>query len=136
MTGKESDGDPEPAGPHGARGRRLSTQEARLAIFDEASAIVEAEFSTSALRIDEVARRVATSPRQLQRIFSEVEGVGFRSHLRHVRMSRAAALLHSTDVPVKEVARDVGYGDPSQFAKTFRRTYGVSPSEARAKGGS
>jgi transcriptional regulator GlxA family with amidase domain len=112
-------------------GRRQATQEARLAIFVEAAEILARDYWRP-LRIDEVARRVATSPRQLQRVFADVGGLGFRSYLRRLRMSHAAELLATTEIPVNEVARRVGYIDASQFSKAFKRTYGVSPSKARA----
>jgi transcriptional regulator GlxA family with amidase domain len=112
-------------------GRRPATHEARLAIFAEAAEILAGDYSRT-IRIDDVARRVATSPRQLQRVFAEVGGIGFRSYLRRLRMSHAAELLATTAIPVSEVARRVGYRDASQFSKAFKRTYGVSPSESRA----
>jgi AraC family transcriptional regulator of adaptative response / methylphosphotriester-DNA alkyltransferase methyltransferase len=106
------------------------TAEAHESIFEEAAGIVASEFSRP-LTIDEIARRVSTSPRQLQRVFADVGGLGFRSYLRRVRMCQAARLLASADIPVKEVARRVGYGDPGQFSKAFKRTYGLSPSQSR-----
>jgi transcriptional regulator GlxA family with amidase domain len=117
-------------GASGRAGRRPATQESRLAIFAEAVEIL-ADESSRPLRIDEVAGRVATSPRQLQRIFADVAGIGFRSYLRRLRMSKAAELLATTPFPVKEIARRVGYGDASQFSKAFKRTYGISPSQCR-----
>lgn len=114
----------------GRAGRRPATEEARLAIFAEAVEILAKEWARP-LRIDDVARRVATSPRQLQRIFADVAGLGFRSYLRRLRMARAADLLATTALPVKEIARRVGYGDASQFSKAFKRSYGVSPSQLR-----
>jgi transcriptional regulator GlxA family with amidase domain len=118
--------------PHCQSQHRPYTREARQAVFEEAVEIVAAEFS-SPLKIDDVARRVSVSPRQLQRVFSDVGGTGFRSHLRRVRMAHAAELLRNTGLPVKEVGRRVGYGDASQFTKAFKRAYGVSPSESRAR---
>lgn len=118
-------------GASGRCGIRPATQEARLAIFTEALEILAREWRRP-LTIDEVARRLATSPRQLQRIFADVAGLGFRSYLRRLRMSRAAELLATTALPVKEVAGRVGYGDASQFSKAFKRIYGVSPSQSRA----
>ena len=111
--------------------RRASTDESRRAIFDQATAIVAREFARP-LRIESVAERVAVSPRQLQRVFSDVCELGFRSYLRQVRMSRAAELLVGTELPVSDIALRVGYRDPSQFSKAFRRTYGTSPSRMRA----
>jgi AraC family transcriptional regulator, regulatory protein of adaptative response / methylphosphotriester-DNA alkyltransferase methyltransferase len=122
-------------GENGAQGgRRPVTAAAHTAIFDEATAIVASEYSRP-LTIDEVARRVATSPRQLQRVFADVGGLGFRSYLRRVRMCQAARLLTCADIPVKEVGRRVGYGDPGQFSKAFKRTFGLSPSESRRSRG-
>jgi AraC family transcriptional regulator of adaptative response / methylphosphotriester-DNA alkyltransferase methyltransferase len=112
-------------------GSRPATQEARLAIFADAVEIIAAEYSRP-IRIEEISRRVATSPRQLQRVFADVGGRGFRAHLRAIRMAHASELLATTDLPVKQIARRVGYDDPSQFSKAFKRTYGVSPSRLRA----
>jgi AraC-like DNA-binding protein len=110
---------------------RPATREARLAIFADAVEILAAEYSRP-IRIDELSRRVATSPRQLQRVFADVGGLGFRAHLRAIRMAHATELLASTDLPAKEIARRVGYDDPSQFSKAFKRTRGMSPSKWRA----
>ena len=111
-------------------GRRPSTHELRIRIFQEAAQIVAAEFARP-ITAEEVARRVATSPRQLRRAFSEISGDSFRVYLRQVRMARAADLLGATDMPVGEVARRVGYHEPSQFTKAFKRTYRSTPSELR-----
>ena len=46
-------------------------------------------------------------------------------------MARAARLLTQTDVPVREIALTVGYTEPSQFTKAFRRSYGTTPSGYR-----
>lgn len=112
-------------------GSRSSTQKARLEIFADAVEIIAAEYSRP-IRIEEVSRRVATSPRQLQRVFADVGGRGFREHLRAIRMAHATELLARTQLPVKLIARRVGYDDASQFSKAFKRTYGMSPSKLRA----
>ena len=110
--------------------RRAATTEAYGAIFDEAVRILASEFARP-VRIEEVARRVAASPRQLQRVFPEVCGLGFRAYLTRIRMCHAAYLLATTNLPVQEVGRRVGYGDASQFSKAFKRAHDVSPSQAR-----
>jgi transcriptional regulator GlxA family with amidase domain len=118
-------------GNEASAGARPATREARLAIFADAVEIIAAEYSRP-IRIEEISRRVATSPRQLQRVFADIGGRGFRAHLQAVRMARATELLATTDLPVKEIGTRVGYDDPSQFSKAFKRTYGVSPSQLRA----
>ena len=114
-----------------AAGRKPATRAARQALFTEAVEILANEASRP-ITLEEVARRIATSPRQLQRVFTENAGMGFRSYLRRLRLSNAADLLLSTELSVGEIANAVGYGDGSQFAKSFKRAYGVSPSWFRA----
>ena len=109
---------------------RQSTIERRRALYDEAVAIIEREFARD-LDLDDVARRVATSRRQLQRAFAESASTSFRTHLGEVRMSRARELLADGSLPVRDVARRVGYRQPAQFAKAFRRRFGAPPSRFR-----
>ena len=79
--------------------------------------------------MDEVARRVATSPRQLQRVFAEVAGTSFSDHLREVRLARE--LLRRDPRTVAEIAGAVGYGSASAFSVAFRRRHGVPPGAVR-----
>jgi AraC family transcriptional regulator of adaptative response / methylphosphotriester-DNA alkyltransferase methyltransferase len=110
---------------------RQSTVDRRRALFRDAAAIIEREYA-DALTLDDVARRIAASRRQLQRAFAEAGQTTFRGHLRAVRMARAADLLRGNPMPVNQVARAVGYRQPAQFAKAFRRHHGRAPSAFRA----
>lgn len=107
--------------------KRPATVQRRRELFLEAVAIIESEFE-SKLALDDVARRVATSRRQLQRAFAEAGETSFRTCLQRIRMERAADLLRSGESPVNEVASAVGYRQPAQFAKAFRRHHGTPPS--------
>ena len=115
------------------RGQRRSTRELHASLFRETAEIVRAELGRP-LTLEEVARRLATSPRQLRRIFTEAGGKSFRSFLTEVRMDRAAELLEATDLSVSEVGRRVGYREAGQFTKAFKRAHGATPSEFRARG--
>jgi AraC family transcriptional regulator of adaptative response / methylphosphotriester-DNA alkyltransferase methyltransferase len=115
--------------------QRPSTIRLRASLLEEANAIVARDYA-SELSLDDIARRVASSRRQLQRAYAEIGNTTFRDHLTAVRMERAAELLASRMFTVREVAHRVGYRQPAQFAKAFRRHRGVSPSDFRAVGGS
>lgn len=110
--------------------RRATTIRLRASLFEDAVAIIDAEFA-DALTIDQVAARVATSRRQLQRSFAEVGRTTFRSYITAVRMDRAAALLRERGATVRQAATAVGYRQPAQFAKAFRRHHGLTPSALR-----
>ena len=111
--------------------QRPATIRHRTSLFDDAVAIVETEFAAD-LSLDDIARRVASSRRQLQRAYAEIGDTTFREHLTGVRMDRAADMLQTRGLTVREVAHRVGYRQPAQFAKAFRRHHGLAPSDFRA----
>jgi AraC family transcriptional regulator, regulatory protein of adaptative response / methylphosphotriester-DNA alkyltransferase methyltransferase len=113
--------------------QRSSTIRLRTSLFEEATDIVDREFA-SELSLDDIARRVASSRRQLQRAYAEIGGTTFRDHLTRVRMQKAAEMLATRALTVREVAHRVGYRQPAQFAKAFRRQLGVAPSDFRSNG--
>jgi AraC family transcriptional regulator of adaptative response / methylphosphotriester-DNA alkyltransferase methyltransferase len=112
--------------------QRPATVRHRTSLFRDAAAIVEAEFGRE-LALDDIARRVASSRRQLQRAYAEIGHTTFREHLTAVRMDRAAEMLSGRGLTVREVAQRVGYRQPAQFAKAFRRHHGSAPSEYRSR---
>ncbi len=105
--------------------QRPATIRHRTSLFEDAAAIVSVEYASD-LSLDDIARRAASSRRQLQRAFSEIGDTTFREHLTHVRMDRAAEMLGGRGLTVREVARRVGY--------PFRRQHGLSPSAFRSRG--
>ena len=111
---------------------RATTIRLRTALYEEAAGIVDREYASD-LSLDEIARRLASSRRQLQRAYAEVGRTTFRDHLTRVRMQKAAEMLGSRSLTVREVAHRVGYRQPAQFAKAFRRYKGVPPSDFRVR---
>lgn len=84
------------------------------------------------LSLDALARSVRLSSWHLCHLFKKEVGVSPLQHLRSLRMRRAGALLATTFLTVKEIMHRVGVRDQSHFAKDFKRTYGLSPTEYRA----
>jgi AraC family transcriptional regulator, regulatory protein of adaptative response / methylphosphotriester-DNA alkyltransferase methyltransferase len=121
---------------HDVPTQRPNTVRHRTSLFHDAVAIVEQDYASD-ISLDDIARRVASSRRQLQRSYAEIGRTTFREHLTQVRMERAAELLARRSLTVREVAHRVGYRQPAQFAKAFRRHKGLAPSafRARAAGG-
>jgi AraC family transcriptional regulator of adaptative response / methylphosphotriester-DNA alkyltransferase methyltransferase len=110
--------------------RSAGTRHARRQLYEDALAIIEREYPSD-LRVDGVAGRIFTSRRSLQRAFTDA-GHSFRSeHLRARLRAAAASLRADPGQTVREVALAVGYHQPAQFAKAFRREFGVSPAEYR-----
>jgi two-component system response regulator YesN len=79
-----------------------------------------------------VAEALCCSPRQLQRAYAQFGESTFEEDLRARRMSAAAELLiEQRAIPVRDVARLVGYRHAPHFAAAFRRRYGLSPADFR-----
>ncbi|MCW9097683.1 MAG: helix-turn-helix transcriptional regulator [Ignavibacteriaceae bacterium] len=49
--------------------------------------------------------------------------------IRRVRLSRAAKLIENKFGNISEIALEVGFANPANFANSFRRQFNVSPSE-------
>src|SRR4051794_1185505 len=110
---------------------RHETIRARRDIWESATAYIAAHLVES-IDLDDLARASFSSRRQVQRVFAEVGDTTVRAHIHRVRMQAAAEQLAWRHLTVREVAKAVGYSQPAQFAKAFRRCYGVAPSEWRA----
>lgn len=77
--------------------------------------------------LSELADRLGTSRRHIERMFMRYVGTSPKRYLRQLRLERARALLTETDLPVDEVAYACGFGNTNSFAKSFRQQYGVAP---------
>jgi two-component system, response regulator YesN len=94
--------------------------------------VVVARHYRQPLTIETVAAAVSSSPRQLQRVYAQFGATKFKEDLLARRMTAAAELLvEQRSIPVRDVARLVGYRQAPHFAQAFRRRYGLSPSDFR-----
>jgi AraC-like DNA-binding protein len=83
------------------------------------------------LDLEGAAAQADISPFHFLRLFSSVLGVTPHQYLVRSRLRHAARLLADDDRPVTDVAYDVGFGDLSNFVRTFHRAAGVSPRRFR-----
>ena len=83
------------------------------------------------LDLEDAAAQADISPFHFLRLFSNVLGVTPHQYLVRSRLRHAARLLADDDRSVTDVAYDVGFGDLSNFVRTFHRAAGVSPRKFR-----
>ena len=81
--------------------------------------------------LDDAAEQAGLSTFHFLRLFSGVLGVTPHQYLVRSRLRHAARLLADDDIAVTDVAYDVGFGDLSNFVRTFHRAAGVSPTKFR-----
>ena len=87
----------------------------------------------SPLPLSEIGRRIALSPRQLERLFRRHTGMSPLRFYMQLRVERARELLIYSDRPVIEVAVSAGFTSTSHFATWYKRVYGVRPSDMRGR---
>jgi AraC-like DNA-binding protein len=85
------------------------------------------QHSQRRIDLDDAAQAVGLSPFHFLRLFAGVLGVTPHQYLVRSRLRHAACLLADCDRSVTDVAYDVGFGDLSNFVRTFHRAAGVSP---------
>ena len=114
---------------------RPRTHESRRRLYVMARVVIARHYRQP-LTLARVARALASSPRQIQRAFEQFGGASFSEQLMERRLGVAAdLLLQQPSIAVADVARLVGYRQGSHFARAFRRRFGVSPAEFRARDG-
>lgn len=83
------------------------------------------------INVSDVVEHVPVSRRVLEVRFKQVTGRSILQYINEVRMGQFAQLLLNNDEPVTNLASMVGFEDPSNIARVFRRTFGMTPSEYR-----
>jgi AraC family transcriptional regulator len=87
--------------------------------------------SQSALNLAELATEARLSPYHFLRTFHSLTGVTPHQYLLRSRLRKAALRLAEEPSKVLDIALDCGFGDVSNFNRTFRREFGVTPREWR-----
>lgn len=82
--------------------------------------------------LEDAARSLAMSPRTLQRRLSE-SATSFLDELGKARVRVAQRLMLASDVPVSNVAMDVGCASPQHFASLFKKHVGETPTAWRKR---
>ena len=81
-----------------------------------------------------MAKEINISPSYLSAMFSRENKTTFVEYITSKRMEHAKELLLNTKEKTSVIAEKVGYKDPHYFSYIFKKTYGISPKEFRAKG--
>jgi AraC family transcriptional regulator len=86
------------------------------------------------ITLDSLAEVAGLSRYHLCRAFRTTTGLPPHAWLTQARLAQARRLLREGNLPINEIARLCGFASPNQFATTFRRAMGVTPSVYRQSG--
>jgi AraC family transcriptional regulator len=118
------------ATPPSARAPFRPGQQAwHAARVDRAKALMRAHYAEP-LTLSRLAREVGMSLYHFARVFADLEGRPPHRFLQEVRLAQARARLRA-GASVTDTCFAVGFGSLSHFVTTFRRRFGLRPSDAR-----
>ncbi len=78
------------------------------------------------------AEQVGRSPSSVSRLFLEATGMTFTDYLTAQRMEKANQLLNCIEYKIYEVSEMVGYSNPKNFARAYKKYFGHTPRDYRA----
>lgn len=85
------------------------------------------------LKTSDIASNLEVSTRRLNAVFEAHGGISPFEFIRRERMRRAALILGQTTLPVADVAIEVGYDNPANFATEFKKFWGKTPTKFRSE---
>ncbi|MFD0712056.1 helix-turn-helix domain-containing protein [Paenibacillus sp. GCM10027626] len=97
---------------------------------------LEEHYAEEELSLTDVAQSLGMSDAYFSRSFKEEMNINFVKYLIRLRMDKAKELLTASSSPTAEVAYRVGFSDYPHFSKTFKKHFGLTPSEYRKQLGS
>ncbi|WP_290699865.1 helix-turn-helix domain-containing protein [Amphritea sp.] len=88
---------------------------------------------TSDLRVERLADQMNMSSRNFARVYQRETGSSPAKVVERMRTERAQRLLEETNLPISEVARQVGFDDEERLRRTFIRHVCVAPMSYRER---
>jgi len=112
--------------------RMLTSLGSRKLVKAQVARLIVEELEGGEPSLSKVARRMAVSPRTLQRRL-ELDETSFADVLDETRRQFAKAYVNEPDLALTEIAYLLGFSEQSAFTRAFQRWYGVAPSQYRSK---
>ena len=83
---------------------------------------------TENIDFEEIARQQGITVTYLRSIFKSIVGSPPLDYLNRVRVMTSLELLQTSDLPIAEIAAQVGISDANYFSRLFKKVIGYSPS--------
>ncbi len=83
------------------------------------------------LSVEELAKRVGHSKRQIERHFRAALDISPKAAFLRIRLETALHLLRTTDKSISQIAVDCGFCDASHLSRLFKQHYDCTPLAAR-----
>lgn len=91
--------------------------------------MVEKNLSNPEYSIEDLSRDMCMSRATLYRKITSITGSSPSGFVKNVRLRKAAELLKEGGLTIAEIADQVGFNTPSYFTKSFKKLFGVLPTQ-------
>jgi YesN/AraC family two-component response regulator len=81
--------------------------------------------------LDKLAQQAHTNEKKLTELFKSQLGMTAYDYLLDLRLEKARLLLAETHLQIQLISERIGYQNPSDFSRSFRRRYGMGPRQYR-----
>jgi AraC family transcriptional regulator, dual regulator of chb operon len=98
-------------------------------IISEVKNYLSQNFKNATLK--DTAEHFHFHPDYLSKLIKNSTGVSFTDLLQEIRLKESCLLLETTDLPISDIANDIGYTNLSYFYKLFRKYYNTTPIDYR-----
>jgi AraC-like DNA-binding protein len=119
-------------GPHGGMVRQIGLADSNLTHINRAIRWIRDNYAEP-LRIEDLARLATMSTSAFHRHFRAVTALSPLQFQKRIRLQEARALLVARPGDVAGVGHLVGYDNPSQFTREYRRLFGAPPGRDAAR---
>lgn len=90
---------------------------------------INENISNSEMNVEMLAKSVGLSRVQLHRKLKEITGLPTGEFIRNLRLKQATILLKDKKINITQIGYAVGFTNQTHFSTTFKKIYGVSPTE-------
>lgn len=97
---------------------------------EKAIAIIRREFSLE-LTLESCAEQLNCHPMHLWQVFKEQNHITFSQYLEDYRFQMAQKQLANTNDSIKDIAEHLGYANPQNFIRSFKKRAGCTPGQYR-----
>ena len=88
---------------------------------------------SSDLRVERLAEQAGMSPRTFARVYAGTMGITPARMVEKIRVEAVRRVLEATDMPIKRIAAECGFGQEERLRRAFARQVGTTPAEYRAR---
>ena len=91
------------------------------------------EWPAGGVRCEDLATLVGLSRAHFMRVFKATTGMTAHAFVEQLRLQQAQTMLATTNMPLKQIAAQLGFSTPASFSLAFRRLTGITPGSYRSE---